>query len=167
MSSTALHAEASQAEQLLGQVDAYVSALKQLPSNQKFSPESLEAIYSLAYQQMQHGRIKQARNYLSLLLVYAPTNVRYLSAMAHCCEADGDSDQAIQMYSLALYIAPESCQLAVALAESLMRRGARDAAMQIFKMVARLATSPSERVYRSRAELWLQTVDADTTAKMH
>lgn len=143
---------------LLGQVDDYVNALNALPSKDRLSQDTLDLIYSFAYTQIQHGRIKQAREYLALLLVYAPTDTRYLSAMAHCCEKDGHTDEAIQMYSLALYIAPQSCQLALALAESLLRRGATDAASQLFQQIVRIGTSPDDARYRFRAELWLQTL---------
>lgn len=148
---------ANQTDQILDQIEQYVNALKALPSNERLDPQTLDIIYAMAYEQIQQGRIKQAREYLALLLVYAPTDTRFLTAMAICCEKDGDTDEAIQLYSLALYIAPQSCQLALALGESLMRRGARDAAMQLFAQIVRLGTAPDDAKYRSRAELWLQT----------
>ena len=150
--------QSSATDSLLSQVDAFVNNLKNLPSHERLSEDTLNAVYALAYQQIQHGRIKQAREYLALLLVYAPTDTRFLSAMAHCCEKDGDTDEAIQLYSLALYISPQSCQLALALAENLMRRGANEAAAQIFQQIVRLGTAPEDARSRFRAELWLQTL---------
>lgn len=156
---------------LLGQVDDYISALGALPSKDRLTPETLDLIYSFAYTQIQHGRIKQAREYLALLLVYAPTDIRFLSAMAHCCEKDGDTDEAIQMYSLALYISPQSCQLALALAESLLHRGAKEAAIQLLQQIVRLGSASEDARYRLRAELWLQTlsrprINADSGAEL-
>ena len=153
------------AEALLSEVDQYVQALGELPANKRLSAPTLDLVYKLALQQLGFGHVKTARDYLSLLLVYAPTDTRYLSAMAHCCEKDGHTDEAIQMYSLALYIAPQSCQLALALAESLLRRGATDAASQLFQQIVRIGTSPDDARYRFRAELWLQTLSRGGAAQ--
>lgn len=155
------------ANELLAQVEEFVEALQNTAATERLSPDTLDAIYAIAYQQIQQNRIKPARNYLALLLVYAPTDPRFLSAMAHCCEKDGDDDEAIQLYSLALYIAPQSCQLALALAECLIRRDNVDAAIQILEQLVRIGTDDANERYRSRAELWLHVLALPNPADSH
>lgn len=154
-------------DDLLTQVQAYVEKLGKLSSSERLSPDTLNAVYALAFHQIQQGRIQQAREYLALLLVYAPTDPRFLSAMAYCCEKDGDDDEAIQLYSLALYIAPQSCQLALALAESLTRRGMVDTAVQLFEQIVKQGTAEVDAKHRSRAELWLQVLTQKNRTQTH
>ena len=152
------------AEALLSEVDQYVQALGELPANKRLSAPTLDLVYKLALQQLGFGHVKTARDYLSLLLVYAPTDARFLEALAQCCEQEGDSDEALRHYSLALYISPTSNRLALAVAENLARRGEEASAISILQDVVRLANKPSELKYRLRAEVWLQRLKEGAVA---
>ena len=145
-------------QRLLAQVEAYTHSLQALPTAQRLDAATLDAIYAIAYQQLKQGRVDQAKRYFALLLVYAPTDARFLSGMAICSQVGGRNDDAIQLYSLALFIEPDSCQLAMALAESLVRHQAHDAARELLRLVVRLSQSPADAECRGRAELLLKAL---------
>lgn len=152
------------AEVLLTEVDNYVQELNNLPSTKRLSSETIDILFKLALQQLEFGHLQTARDYLSLLLIYAPTDARILEALAQCCDQEGNSDEALRHYSLALYISPTSNRLALAVAEHLARRGDAQAARSIFKDVVRLSTTSEDFKYRLRAEVWLQTLQESEVA---
>lgn len=110
-------------------------SLEALPSSDRLSRTDTEAIYAMAYNMVAQGQIEQANGYLSLLTLYAPTNTKYLSALALTCKLLQAYDVALGLYTFAAALEPQQPGHTLALAECQMLMDDLDGARVSLAMV--------------------------------
>jgi len=86
-------------------------------ANAQTDAHLLETIYALAYQLMSLQRFAQARRYLLLLAVWAPTNTGYLRALARAQKVLGQADEALNTYAMCVSLGDASPEVGLGIAE--------------------------------------------------
>jgi type III secretion system low calcium response chaperone LcrH/SycD len=129
------------------------AALEQLPSSARLSNADTEAIYALAHSSVAQGRYETAYRYFSLLALYRPTNVTYLTGLARTYRLMERYEEALNVYSFLATIDPGEPEHTLAIAECLLLQRDLAEAQRTVEMVIRYCKENQvpEKV-RSRAE---------------
>lgn len=112
-------------------------SLEALPSSLRLSDASADALYSLAYHQAEQGRLTTALQYFSLLMLYRPTNNRYLQGLAHTYQLMERYDEALSIYSFLASVSTDPVAHSLAIAECLLLRGDVEEAKYTVELVLR------------------------------
>jgi Flp pilus assembly protein TadD len=101
----------------------FVDGLKAVPTTGKMPPEQQELIYAMAYNLVTLGQYAEAIRYLGLLTLVAPTDTRFLGALALAYQLSHLYDEAIAVYSLVTFLTPEDVKHTLAVAECQLLKG--------------------------------------------
>jgi type III secretion system low calcium response chaperone LcrH/SycD len=108
---------AQELDSIMDAVHDFKVALEALPSSKKLSRPDADAIYALAYNFVSQGHYESAFRYFSLLTLYHPTNIIYLSGLALTYKLMGRLGEAIGVYSWLAVFDPEDPAHTLAIAE--------------------------------------------------
>lgn len=108
---------------------ALIEQLRDLPSAQRLSLETLESVYGLAFNHYSQGQYEAALRYFGFLTVYRPTEPRFLNGLALSHQRLGNYEAAIQAYSMAAVIDPLAPQHMMGVADCQLLAGQFDAAL--------------------------------------
>lgn len=139
------------------------AALEALPSSSRLSNVDANVIYALAYNLVVQGRYEAAYRYFSLLTLYQPTNVDYLTGLAHCYRMLELFSEALNIYSFLAVIDPEQPEHTLAIAECLLLQKevqeARDTVAMVLRYCDQHVSQPgtTDKV-RSRAQAISQLI---------
>jgi type III secretion system low calcium response chaperone LcrH/SycD len=118
-------------------------ALQALPSSQRLSRADTQAIYALAYNHVAQGHFESAYRYFSLLTLYQPTDVGYLSGLALCYKMLKQYGEALSVYSFLAAMDSKDPQHTLSIVECLLLLGAFDEARSTLDMVVRFCKEES------------------------
>jgi type III secretion system low calcium response chaperone LcrH/SycD len=140
-------------------------ALEALPSSSRLSNADTEAIYALAHSSVAQGRYETAYRYFSLLTLYKPTNLAYLTGLARTYRLMERYDEALNVYSFLATIDPQEPEHTLAIAECLMLQRDLAEAQRTVELVIRYCKenqAPDE--VRTRAEAFSGLMAGAATA---
>jgi hypothetical protein len=81
------------------------------PTNQIFSDNELEYVYSVSHSHYMEGNFKKAIKILIALTIFRPVNLRYLKALASAQQMDGQFLEAADNYALIMLFDPEDSEV--------------------------------------------------------
>ena len=116
-------------------VSAFRQELAELPASKRLSRQDAEALYSMGYQLTMQNRIEQAYNYFTLLVLYVPTNPKYLNGLGLSCKLTKRYQQALHIYSFMCILEPTQPQHVLSLAEVQLLQGQTTASCESLKLV--------------------------------
>lgn len=116
--------------QLVAQLDA-------LPSANRLTDADTEIVYSIAYNLAVQGHYGDALRRFSVLMLYRPTNVKYLKGWAVCNQMLENYDVAIANFAFAANIEPENPEHMLSIAECQIRKQDYAAAKESLGVVIR------------------------------
>ncbi len=92
----------------------------------KLSPEELEAMYALAYNQYEHEKYEEAGRIFALLVAFAPSSYKYCLGLGMSVYRFGRIDDALLAFTHCLLLDPMQPEAHLYLAECMIRRGEMD-----------------------------------------
>lgn len=101
-------------------VDLLKAELAAAPLSRRYSDDELEAVYALAYSQIQQNHHAAALPLFAFLTQYAPTNLHYLMGLGMCFQKLGEFEAAVQVYSFIGVLDEEAFDASLHVAECLL-----------------------------------------------
>ena len=129
--------QTSELDVITGEMFDLKAALEALPSSSRLSKVDADVIYALAYNLVIQGRYEAAYRYFSLLTLYQPTNIDYLTGLAHSYRMRELFAEALNIYSFLAVIDPEQPEHTLAIAECLLLQKEVQEARDTVAMVLR------------------------------
>lgn len=118
-------------------ITQFIAQLQALPSAKRLTDTDTEIIYSIAYNLAAQGHYADALRRLSILMLYRPTNVKYLKGWAVCHQMLGNYDVAIANFAFAASIEPENPEFMLSIAECEIQKQDYQAARESLGVVIR------------------------------
>ncbi len=112
-----------------------IAQLEALPSAKRLTDADTEIIYSIAYNLAASGHYADALRRFSVLMLYRPTNVKYLKGWAVCNQMLGNHDVAIANFAFAANIEPDNPEHMLSIAECEIRKQDYAAARETLRLV--------------------------------
>ena len=134
-----------------------VSTLRSLPSNRRFSAETLETVYFMAYHALRQRQHERAMQLFWFLMIYAPTDPRFVAGLAMTHQLASNHEQALQLYSMASFLRPDCPHYTIRMAECFLLLGSQTMARSLLEMaVCRCQEGKPEEAVRQRAKAMLE-----------
>jgi type III secretion system low calcium response chaperone LcrH/SycD len=103
------------------------------------TPQELEAVYALGYDDLQAGRLGEACERMAFLVQQDPWERRYHLAFAYCLQQAGQWESAGRFYAQALLMDATDAACAVRTGECLEAMGALDEAREAYEAAVKLS----------------------------
>ena len=138
----------------------FASELQALDSSKRFSHDELETVYALAYNLYSTGRYDDALRYFTFLILYRPTDPKYLLGLGAAQQMGKQFEAAIQTYSFLTMLDPSDPGPTLRIGECLMLLGQAAEARDSFQMVVDMAkvSGGQHAALKARAEGLMQAL---------
>ena len=138
---------------------AFKQELAELPASKRLSRQDAEALYSMGYQLTMQNRMEQAYNYFTLLVLYVPTNIKYLNGLGLSCKLVQRYEQAFRIFSFMCILEPMQPQHVLSLAEVQLLQGQTAASCESLKLVVAFCAENIEfQTVGKRAQAMLELI---------
>lgn len=121
------------------------------------SKDSLEVLYSVAYQHLRGGQFLEAEKLLYSLVIFEPTSTKYWKALAFAQQKQKQYDEACATYALISKMNPEDPEPYLRVAECFFSTGEVNSGIEALgEAEARIQQAPKYRLELTRLqEAWI------------
>lgn len=136
--------------------------LESLPSSRRFSADELETMYGFAYRNYMQGKHQEALSIFQFVVIYAPTNPKYLRALGMASKQCQDYDKAYAVFSFLAVLEPGKPVYTLTVGEiQLLQGNASDAEASLNAVLAYCNEVPGFEKEKKRAAAILHLLVGD------